>query len=95
LTRENIFKRDNYTCVYCGYNDNTRKLTIDHVIPQSKGGPNTWDNLVTACGKCNGEKADLTLEEFGKEIPVPVRPHYLMLMKSVSYIPDNWRPYLF
>jgi hypothetical protein len=95
LTRENVFKRDNHTCVYCGYNDNTKKLTIDHVIPQSKGGLNAWDNLVTACGRCNGAKADLTLEEFGKEIPIPVRPHYLMLMKSVAHIPDNWRPYLF
>ena len=94
LTRENVFKRDGHECVYCGDN-NWRTLTIDHVIPQSKGGGNTWDNLVTACKKCNGEKADLSLEEFGKEIPQPRRPHYLMLLKSVDHIPEEWKKYLF
>jgi len=94
LNRTNIYKRDNYECVYCG-NDDVSQLTLDHVIPQSKGGPNTWDNLVTACKKCNGEKADLTLEEYGKEIPEPRRPHYLMLMKKLDYIPEEWKPHLF
>jgi 5-methylcytosine-specific restriction endonuclease McrA len=94
LTRENVFKRDGNECVYCG-DTNYKTLTIDHVIPQSKGGGNTWDNLVTACRKCNGEKADLSLEEFGKEIPQPRRPHYLMLLKSVDYIPESWKKYLF
>jgi len=93
LTRENVFKRDNYECVYCG-DDNKKSLTLDHVIPQSKGGPNTWDNLVTACKRCNGEKSDLTLEEYGKSIPKPKRPHYLMLMKKVHNIPEEWKPYL-
>jgi len=93
LTRENIYKRDNYECVYCG--DNNRKyLTLDHVIPQSKGGSNSWDNLVTACKKCNHEKADLTLKEYGKQIPKPQRPHYLMLLKKTNYIPEEWKPYL-
>lgn len=94
LNRTNIFKRDNYECVYCT-NGDVKQLTLDHVIPQSKGGPNSWDNLVTACKKCNGEKADLTLEEYGKEIPEPKRPHYLMLMKKVEYIPEEWKSYLF
>jgi 5-methylcytosine-specific restriction endonuclease McrA len=94
LTRENIIKRDNYECVYCGDN-NARLLTIDHVIPQSKGGTNSWDNLVAACKKCNGEKADLSLTEFGKDIQMPKRPHYLMLLKALNYIPDEWKKYLF
>jgi len=51
--------------------------------------------LVTACRRCNGEKSDLTLEEYGKEIPQPRRPHYLMLMKQVSHIPKEWDDYLF
>lgn len=93
LTRDNVFKRDGFECVYCG-NDNKKTLTLDHVVPQSKGGPNTWDNLVTACKRCNNEKADLTLKEYGKEIPKPQRPHYLMLLKKTNYIPDEWRPYL-
>lgn len=93
LTRENVYKRDDYECVYCG-EGNRKILTLDHVVPQSKGGPNTWDNLVTACKSCNSEKADLTLEEYGKEIPKPQRPHYLMLMKKINHIPEEWKPYL-
>lgn len=93
LTRQNIFKRDAYTCAYCGETEK-KLLTLDHVLPQSKGGPNTWDNLVTACKKCNGEKGDLLLEEYGKPIPKPQRPHYLMLLKKVQNIPEEWKPYL-
>jgi 5-methylcytosine-specific restriction endonuclease McrA len=92
-TRENIYRRDNFECVYCG-DSNQRTLTLDHVIPQSKGGRNTWDNLVTACKRCNSEKADLTLEEFGKEIPEPKRPHYLMLLRQVHDIPQEWEHFL-
>lgn len=93
LSRENVYRRDNFECVYCG--DNNRKfLTLDHVVPQSKGGKDTWDNLVTACRRCNSEKSNLTLEEYGKEIPQPRRPHYLMLMRQVYHIPEEWEPYL-
>jgi len=94
LNRENIYKRDNHECVYCGEN-NKKLLTLDHVVPKAKGGPNTWENLVTACKRCNGEKADLTLEEYGKDIPIPKRPHYLMLMKQLNYIPEEWKFFLF
>ena len=94
LTRENVYKRDNFECVYCGQS-NLKLLTLDHVIPQSKGGKNSWDNLVTACRKCNGEKSDLTLQEYGKEIPEPKRPHYLMLINSITYGPEEGKPYLF
>lgn len=94
LNRENIYKRDNYQCVYCPETDR-RLFTIDHVEPKSKGGQNTWENMVTACKSCNSEKADLTLEEYGKEIPIPKRPHYLMLMKQLHYIPEEWKYYLF
>lgn len=94
LTRENIFKRDGYKCVYCE-ESRKKELTIDHVIPQSKGGPNTWENLVTACKKCNGEKADLTVEEYGKTIPNPAKPHYLLLLKNLTEVPEEWKPYLF
>lgn len=92
-SRENIYKRDNYECVYCGCS-NIKTLTLDHVIPQSKGGKNTFENVVTACRKCNGEKADLSLEEYGKEIPQPQRPHYLMLLRSVDHVPVEWEKFL-
>lgn len=58
--RNRIYKRDNYTCVYCG---STRQLTLDHVIPKSKGGKNDWNNLVTSCQKCNLKKSNKTLDE--------------------------------
>lgn len=93
LTRDNVFKRDDYRCVYCG--DGGRKnLTIDHVHPKSKGGKDTWTNLVTACFRCNQDKDCLTLEEYGREIPKPKRPHYLMLLRRANYIPKEWEQYL-
>lgn len=58
--RNKIYKRDNHTCVYCG---STKSLTLDHVIPKSRGGTNEWTNLVTSCIKCNLKKADRTPEE--------------------------------
>jgi hypothetical protein len=60
INRERILKRDSYECVYCGKNEN---LTIDHIIPKSRGGKNTWTNLVTCCSKCNAFKNDRTPEE--------------------------------
>jgi 5-methylcytosine-specific restriction endonuclease McrA len=93
LTKANVFKRDGNTCVYCG--EGKRKdLTIDHVVPKSKGGKDTWKNLVTACFKCNNKKASLSLKEFGAEIPQPKRPHYLMLLRQVNHIYEEWKIYL-
>ena len=58
--RNRIYKRDGHQCVYCG---SSRNLTLDHVIPKSRGGKNNWKNLVTPCQKCNLKKADRTPEE--------------------------------
>ena len=69
-------------------------LTKINVIPQSKGGGNKWNNLVTACKSCNNKKASLDLEEFGVEIEIPRKPHYLMLLKQLNYIYESWKPYL-
>jgi 5-methylcytosine-specific restriction endonuclease McrA len=62
VNRRELLRRDNHTCQYCG---STRNLTIDHLIPRSKGGAHTWDNVVTACGTCNGQKGDRLLSETG------------------------------
>lgn len=103
FNRDNIYKRDNYECVYCGCSKR-KSLTLDHVNPQANGGLNSWDNLVTACFDCNQEKADMDIESYvemvmedGRDIdfPDPKRPHYLMLMKKIDFIPDEWRTYLF
>ena len=100
LSRENIFIRDGYECVYCGESDR-RLLTLDHVDPRSKNGKDTWENLVTACKRCNCEKDNLTIVEYINfkngliNKPNPKRPHYLMLIKKLNYIPVEWEDYLF
>ena len=53
FSRRNVFIRDHYTCQYCLHPFNSKELTLDHVIPRSKGGKSGWDNMVTACKKCN------------------------------------------
>jgi 5-methylcytosine-specific restriction endonuclease McrA len=60
LNRKRIFRRDNNECVYCG---SKRNLTIDHIMPRSRGGKNTWSNLVTCCSNCNIKKGNRTPEE--------------------------------
>lgn len=60
LSKQNVYKRDNFTCVYCGSGGN---LTIDHVHPRSRGGANSWENLVTCCRPCNFRKDNRTPEE--------------------------------
>ena len=60
INRHRLFKRDNHECVYCG---SKKYLTVDHIQPKSKGGLNTWLNLVTCCGTCNRIKGDRTPEE--------------------------------
>jgi 5-methylcytosine-specific restriction endonuclease McrA len=62
VNRREVLRRDNHTCQYCG---STKHLTLDHVIPRSKGGQHTWDNVVTACEKCNSTKSDRLLHEAG------------------------------
>ena len=60
INRARLYKRDGYECAYCGQKKN---LTIDHIIPKSRGGQNTWDNLVTCCSSCNRYKSNRTPEE--------------------------------
>ena len=96
LVRLEIFNRDSYTCQYCG--KQTRQLTIDHVIPRYRGGPHTWENLVSACVPCNRRKAGKTPEEARMKLrQTPVTPR----SNRYSYIPshylearEEWQRYL-
>ena len=93
LTRQNVFKRDGFACQYCG----TRKdLTLDHVIPRSKGGKSTWNNLVTACKRCNTRKGDNSPEEVGIMLKIaPFRPNYVMFLRDFSgFHGGEWIPFL-
>lgn len=65
-TKRNIFIRDDYTCQYCGKKVSLTTGTLDHVMPLSRGGPNTITNIVCACKECNNNKADMTAPEFEK-----------------------------
>lgn len=68
-TRRAIMARDNHTCQYCG----AHATTIEHIVPRSKGGQHTWDNVVACCGPCNFRKADTLLEKLGWELTTTPR----------------------
>lgn len=93
LSRVNIYKRDGHACVYCG---GTERLTLDHVEPRSRGGRDSWDNLVTACQRCNTEKGDRNPHEAGLKMRhQPFRPSFIMYLRDFhGKVQDEWRPYL-
>jgi 5-methylcytosine-specific restriction endonuclease McrA len=75
LTRKNIFERDNYTCQYTGQRLRSQELNIDHVVPRSRGGASTWENLVTCSVEANNRKGDRTPHEAGMRlIRKPFKP---------------------
>lgn len=62
-SRQNVYLRDKYTCQYCGQRVRESRLTLDHVLPKSRGGRNSWTNTVTACFPCNNKKGNRTPDE--------------------------------
>ena len=93
LSKENIHKRDNFTCAYCG---KYRDLTVDHIFPKSKGGKDHWDNLISACKKCNSRKGDRTLEQAGMSLLFkPYKPSPLHFMCEANRFREGWGDYLF
>ena len=94
LSKKEVFLRDRYTCQYCA--KKSPDLTLDHVVPRRQHGPHTWDNVVTACTRCNLRKAGRTPAEAKmKLVKMPKAPDpnpYLILQNRV--ILDEWRPYL-
>lgn len=97
LSRHSILARDHYTCQYCGYKG--RDLTIDHVQPRWMGGPQTWDNLVTCCRKCNLKKGDKTPQQANMKLArQPRRPKFIPYISLPAYMKarhrDDWQLYL-
>ena len=94
LTKQNIIRRDNGVCQYCGKNNS--KMTVDHVVPKSQGGKETWENLVCACPECNNRKGHRSLEEAGMTlIRKPKRPSLSTILFPQRLLVDNkWYPYL-
>ena len=72
-------------------------LTIDHIIPKSKGGEDTWENLVSACNKCNNIKGNSTPAEAGMPLKItPYTPNHILFIKNaVNRLDNTWKPYLF
>jgi 5-methylcytosine-specific restriction endonuclease McrA len=95
LSRKNIIRRDGHRCQYCGASSGN--LTIDHVLPRSLGGEDTWENLVTACVSCNNRKDNQSPEEANlKLLRRPMRPNHITFIKnSLNRIEESWKPYLF
>lgn len=94
-TRRNIYERDGYICQYCRQRFSTAKLTLDHVIPKSKGGNKSWENLVTSCMKCNQKKGDKLPTDIGMQpYKFPIKPRYNLLDYLGPNIPGIWKPYL-
>jgi 5-methylcytosine-specific restriction endonuclease McrA len=81
FSRRNLFKRDRYTCQYCGDQPGPESLTIDHVLPKSRGGKSEWSNCVLACLGCNAKKADRTPDEAGMHMRrAPKKPAWSVLV---------------
>lgn len=101
FTRMNIYARDRFTCAYCGLKKNTRDLTFDHVLPRSKGGRTSWENIVTACQPCNTKKAAKTPSEAGmKLLAEPRAPTVRELNENGTAMPKrylykDWVDYLY
>ncbi len=93
--RREIFRRDNYTCQYCG--KRSPHLTIDHIIPRHMGGQLTWENSVAACPACNHHKGGHTLEECGMHLlRIPQGPPESAEYIFAHYLRDNseWEPFI-
>jgi 5-methylcytosine-specific restriction endonuclease McrA len=94
ISRRALFARDGWRCAYCGTAGG--RLTLDHVVPRSRGGESTWENVVTSCAPCNLRKGNRTLEESGlqlRTLPRPPAP-VLFIKLAAPKIPMGWMPYL-
>jgi len=92
LSRRAVFARDDHRCQYCGGTADS----IDHVMPRSRGGPHSWENVAAACRPCNLAKRDRTPEEAGMRLARPChapRTHSWVVV-SVTRVPEAWKPYL-
>jgi 5-methylcytosine-specific restriction endonuclease McrA len=101
FTRFNVFLRDVFACQYCGERLPTHELTFDHIVPRSRGGKTTWENVVTACAECNLRKGNRMPEHSGmRPLAVPFEPTTHQLQQNgrafpPNYLHDSWRDFLY
>ena len=93
ISRRALFARDEFRCQYCG---SSGKLTLDHVVPRSRGGDSIWENVVTSCAPCNHRKGDRLLEETSMKLRTTPRPPtpVLFIRLAAEHVPDVWRRYV-
>lgn len=97
LNRRNLFARDRNRCQYCGHFFPTNELSIDHIVPRSRGGPDTWENLVCSCVRCNARKGGRTpVEARMKLVRKPVRPRRspLITVRLGHDKYESWKAFL-
>jgi 5-methylcytosine-specific restriction endonuclease McrA len=97
FSRENIYRRDKDTCQYCGRKPGRKELTIDHIVPRSRGGISSWTNCVLACIDCNKAKDDRLLSESGMRLKrEPIKPTWSprLVLDQVPNTPANWERFV-
>lgn len=96
FSRRNLFKRDRYTCQYCGCQPGPQELTVDHIQPKSRGGLSTWENCILACVDCNKRKANRTPAEAGMTLrKVPKKPTWKTLAQIHPKLRrESWEQFL-
>ncbi len=94
ISRRALFARDGWRCVYCG--TASGRLTLDHVVPRSRGGDSVWENVVTSCAPCNLRKGNRLPHEVQMELSAQPRPPapVLFVRLAAATIPSTWQPYL-
>jgi 5-methylcytosine-specific restriction endonuclease McrA len=94
ISRRALFARDGWRCAYCGTGNG--RLTLDHVVPRSRGGASVWENVVTSCAPCNLRKGNRMLEETAMRLLHPPKPPapVLFIHLAAPRIPVGWEPYL-
>jgi 5-methylcytosine-specific restriction endonuclease McrA len=99
VTRKNLYLRDGNVCQYCGNKFRGEELTLDHIIPKSRGGKQAWENLATCCAPCNRRKDDRTPEEAGMKLlhrPLPASVHTgRHILRSMGLEVREWGKYLY
>jgi 5-methylcytosine-specific restriction endonuclease McrA len=95
FSRRNIFKRDRFTCQYCGAQPGSEELTLDHVVPRAQGGESRWDNCVLACLPCNKHKANRTPQQAGMRLKhKPVQPKWNPLYALRDVRIESWSKFV-
>jgi len=94
ISRPVLFARDGWRCGYCG--SGTSKLTLDHIVPRSRGGESVWENVVASCAPCNRRKGNRLLTETEMALRVRPRPPapLVFIRLAAASVPPKWRPYL-